>query len=392
MKNQYIGDIQDYRKYGLLRILEKVGFGHILLALMTTPDDLSSNDGKKRRYLDLDQTSKRVRYDSFLYRRLQTINSDDEAGKIDKLKSYGLLKKATFFHVPVPEPIRIEEKPYERLIWLEKLKEAARPADLVFFDPDNGIEVLSAPMTRVKSIKYVYWNEIEEIWRRGKSVLIYQHFPRRKRVQYIHDITSELSRHTDYAIVTAYRTPDVLFLLATQDRHEQLIPEVDRMVEEWGKQLYKDISIKAVKENLPEGMHPMPWSHKTHCVTWEYSNEELEKIERGYTASCMEEKWNIFVQDSTIRFHRSWTGFCVYLVHLIKSEECYKASCVEINRDPKQYTETDDVFDLALVSFLIESLLLGKKVEFPQKDQSPEEAAIKQWSIIGREMLEKEST
>ncbi len=50
MKNQYFGDVNDYRKYGLLRALQGDGAGGLLVAWMLTPDD-GSGDGGLRSYL-----------------------------------------------------------------------------------------------------------------------------------------------------------------------------------------------------------------------------------------------------------------------------------------------------------------------------------------------------
>jgi hypothetical protein len=51
MKNQYFGDINDYRKYGLLRALQSTGDGSLLVAWMLTPDD-GGRDERFRAYLD----------------------------------------------------------------------------------------------------------------------------------------------------------------------------------------------------------------------------------------------------------------------------------------------------------------------------------------------------
>jgi hypothetical protein len=48
MKNQYFGDINDYRKYGLLRMLHSTGDGRLLVAWMLTPDDGSQVSGSRR--------------------------------------------------------------------------------------------------------------------------------------------------------------------------------------------------------------------------------------------------------------------------------------------------------------------------------------------------------
>ena len=49
MKNQYFGDINDYRKYGLLRCCAAVGF-RVGVCWMLTPDS-SNRDGQKIAYL-----------------------------------------------------------------------------------------------------------------------------------------------------------------------------------------------------------------------------------------------------------------------------------------------------------------------------------------------------
>ena len=51
MKDQYFGDISDYRKYGILRALRSKIQGTLLVAWMLTPDD-GSPDGKFRSYLE----------------------------------------------------------------------------------------------------------------------------------------------------------------------------------------------------------------------------------------------------------------------------------------------------------------------------------------------------
>ncbi len=50
MKNQYFGDINDYRKYGLLRALIKMASCKIAVCWMLTPDD-GRPDGQQIKYL-----------------------------------------------------------------------------------------------------------------------------------------------------------------------------------------------------------------------------------------------------------------------------------------------------------------------------------------------------
>ena len=53
----------------------------------------------------------------------------------------------------------------------------AQGAEVVFLDPDNGVEVRSRPYGRKDSSKYVYWREVKALAKAGRSVLVYQHYP-----------------------------------------------------------------------------------------------------------------------------------------------------------------------------------------------------------------------
>ncbi len=51
MEDQYFGDINDYRKYGLIRVLQAETGLRVLITWMLTPDD-GRRDGELRAYLD----------------------------------------------------------------------------------------------------------------------------------------------------------------------------------------------------------------------------------------------------------------------------------------------------------------------------------------------------
>ena len=91
---------------------------------------------------------------------------------------------------------------------------------MVFLDPDNGIEVSSKPIGRKGSSKYIAWNEIEEIWNTGCSLLIYQHFRREPREAFADRMLKEVRKRTGASFVRTFRTSHVLFLLAAQAGHE----------------------------------------------------------------------------------------------------------------------------------------------------------------------------
>jgi len=209
MKNQYFGDINDYRKYGLLRILQSKGNARLLVAGMLTPND-SSRDGGFRSYLQAPDTW--MRYDPQLFTGLASLLRPASILEVSLIESSALLPRTSYYSAVVADARE------ERDAWRQGLLRAARDADLVFVDPDNGIEVRSKPVGRKGSSKYVTWQEIRDLWETGCSILIYQHFRRERRAAFAERMVSEIRERTGARFVEALRTPHVLFLLAAQER------------------------------------------------------------------------------------------------------------------------------------------------------------------------------
>jgi hypothetical protein len=229
MKNQYCGDINDYRMYGLLRVLQSEWDGRLLVAWMLTPDD-GSRDGGRRSYLE--HPDSWMRYDPELFAGLADLLRAAPAPAVSLIERSALLPRTAYYSAIVPDSAA------ERDAWRAGLLSAARGADLVFLDPDNGIEVRSKPVGRRGSSKYVAWREIRDLWDAGCSILIYQHFGREPRTAFAGRMASELRERTGAHFVEALRTSYVLYLLAAQERHQAQFREaVARLSQRWGGQI-----------------------------------------------------------------------------------------------------------------------------------------------------------
>jgi hypothetical protein len=110
---------------------------------------------------------------------------------------------------------------------------------------------------------------------------------------------------------------------------------------------------------------PLPESVARLQYTRTFSAQEYEKLSYGLIPNEMEDKWFIYLEQGHLYFHRSWTGVCVYRVRFERVDETYFAIEALVNRDPTKYKETDDAYDTALLSFLIENFLLGGHTPFP---------------------------
>src|SRR5213078_1199863 len=109
---------------------------------------------------------------------------------LEHLRTSGILRDAAFAEEPVPIA------PLDRQAYFAKNLRVLGAADLVFFDPDNGIEVPSCPGSRKRSVKYLQWVEIAATYDQGKSLLIYQHFSRESRDSFVRRISTALKKHT----------------------------------------------------------------------------------------------------------------------------------------------------------------------------------------------------
>jgi hypothetical protein len=181
MQNRYVGDIGDYGKYALLRHLcgsEKGGLIRLAVVWCLFPDETLSNDGKHISYL---RDSDFAKLDPDLHKALSSIVA---LGRhISNIAEFGCLPPSTvFFTPPVLVPGDTRAGPADRIRhrdgWLRECLVQTRNCELVFFDPDNGLEIPSVPKHHPKAGKYIYWDELVPFWNRGDTLLIYHHLNR----------------------------------------------------------------------------------------------------------------------------------------------------------------------------------------------------------------------
>jgi hypothetical protein len=130
---------------------------------------------------------------------------------------------------------------------------------------------------------------------------------------------------------------------------------------------------------------PMPRQHRLANLDRTFGPFDSWMIARGFVPREMEEKWFIYMENGQIFFRRSWTGVLIYKVEAAWRDDQLYLGQVIINRNKKQYTETDDEYDIHLLIYIIAVVLLGEYMPFPHKaETSPEQAALQAWSIVGK--------
>ena len=201
MKHQYVGDINDYRKYALLRALSAGGANRIGVCWMLTPDDGGTHGGKTKWGDDMG------RFDPPVSDFLQSINGHPERRNLWSIEQSGLLD-AVFHSSMLPQAVG------ERAAYMAECRAKFADADLVFFDPDNGIEALTVKPGRKAALKYVFLDEVAAFYGLAKSVLIYQHFPMMKpKQQFVADTVERLRATTPDAAIFTFTTAHVVFFL-----------------------------------------------------------------------------------------------------------------------------------------------------------------------------------
>jgi hypothetical protein len=204
MKHQYVGDINDYRKYALLRALSAGGVNQVGVCWMLTPDD-GSTDGNKLAYLR--QPDRYRSFDTELFEVLADAAGEPDRRRLHTIEDSGAVSRALYHNDTLPQSIG------SRAAYMASCRAKFADTDLVFFDPDTGLEPPSARKTRKIALKYVFLDEIAAFYGDGKSALIYQHFTREERLGFIRSQVQRLRHIACDAAIWLFRTEDVVFFL-----------------------------------------------------------------------------------------------------------------------------------------------------------------------------------
>ena len=127
----------------------------------------------------------------------------------------------------------------------------------------------------------------------------------------------------------------------------------------------------ATRYSFWDVVRPMSALHEQLPFARTFTREEFNAIARGLVPAGMDDRWFIFLENNQLYFHRSWTGACIYQITLDRTDsDAIVVTDALVNRDPDEYKIADDEFDVALLSFLIDGLLLGRQAHLPARRHS----------------------
>ena len=182
VRHNFVNDIGDYAKYALLRALCRGGAPKMRLGVIwyLTVHPEINGDGRRRAHLSREGWDG---LDPDLLEKMRSIESSlrsrDELHLSLIEESQILPGDTTFFSEPLPD---ITGPPHrrlrERIMWFTRAQETVQGCELIFLDPDNGLEVQSVgPSSRLAG-KYSTVAEISLLLSTGAGVVFYQHCDR----------------------------------------------------------------------------------------------------------------------------------------------------------------------------------------------------------------------
>ena len=184
MQDRYVGDVGDFGKYALLRAVcgypserEPLRLG-IIWCLVG--DESHNNDGRHTSYLN--SGSRFEHLDPTLFARLKEMVSQ-ERRNVHEVAAAGLFPNSAMFFDEYASNASLpaNQRESHRAAWLRSCLVATRHCEMVFLDPDNGMETPSVGKRSPKAGKYIYWEELDPFVRREQSMIIYHHLNRTER-------------------------------------------------------------------------------------------------------------------------------------------------------------------------------------------------------------------
>lgn len=162
MKNQWFGDVYDFRKYGLLEFLSGY-YDYIVVSWMLTPDDS---------FYGID-----IPVDQPILSHIKTLILQHRQTQFaaEYFKGDQFNNKFIFWEENLPPGSTFDKSRNE---WNNKLKDIEqkyKEKTLYFFDADNGFSPTVCTNDEEKESIYIYQDEFKTKYENGADILLYQH-------------------------------------------------------------------------------------------------------------------------------------------------------------------------------------------------------------------------
>lgn len=175
MQDRYAGDIGDYLKFAILRAAcPGLALG---VAWWLYPDEAHNGDGRHIGYLNASHIWRYI--DPPLFDSLKAMVQNGERS-VSALQSHVLIEGATYHGNPL---YFADSKPgarrSERMKWFNSVGAWASDRDVLFLDPDNGLEPAGYSAGSAKAGKSITVDEIMTLTAGKRPLIVYHHQTRR---------------------------------------------------------------------------------------------------------------------------------------------------------------------------------------------------------------------
>ena len=250
MQDRYVGDVGDYGKYGLLRSLcggDELGKAlrlGVLWYRFDGTETLTANDGSHTAYLLNPSRNERLlpTCDPDLFQKMKRLVAGNTRS-ISAVEASGTLPADTlFFNAGLNfDQTPSGERPAKRRSWLDAGLRQVKQADVVFADPDNGLEVPSRNRLSKMGPKHAYYDDLRRVGSEARASLSYHHIGRNSdageqianRCMELH---RELSGAEPIALRFRRRSPRVYFVLPKPEHANRLKARIEALLASpWGR-------------------------------------------------------------------------------------------------------------------------------------------------------------
>ena len=245
MQDKYVGDIGDFGKFALL--LNIIGNNFKLgINWYHVPDD-EHVGGNITKWLSEERFDG---YDDKLKSELKNLVKEQKR-KVRELEKADILNNETIYYNyildfyinknNIPAKLIRDYRKNKRNEWHQKALYDLKDCDIVFLDPDNGININDLAIYAIKGNKYISQNELIDYYNNGKSIIFYSHRPMQKKEIYIQKFIN-LQRLLDFdkskwlgITFHRYAAKDFIFIIQPE-HYEQLSAKInDFLHSKWEK-------------------------------------------------------------------------------------------------------------------------------------------------------------
>ena len=228
MRNEWAYDVLDFEKYALARYFVREGGFKVGICSMINGPSVSKVERATPFYIK--DPAKRWRVvDPELFDWFELLESEGHRST-QIVYELGLVPSADFYLPEIPRKLSARSE-YFRNCWGHMSGN-----DICFFDPDTGLipgRLGARAGDSYRSQAHLYYDEVAATYQQAFSVIIFQHYDRTPRQEFINTKADLLKSVTRAPAVISFITPHVMFLCAPQPQIRKLDTLMRDILERW---------------------------------------------------------------------------------------------------------------------------------------------------------------